>query len=168
MEVAWMWPEGGLKVAIKLAGPEKTLFWKIKPCSRKANTNGGEAYNGVMNYLPLLHFKATVFTCLFAVPSLCAAQTPPAAAGSAIAPIAQPAQPSRGDQVIRKIRIEDAGSRIDEVRVGGQTQSITVQPKTGLNVPAYEIKPSDTGRGAAPSSSNGDTAGSRVWNVLKF
>ncbi len=118
-----------------------------------------------MTHLTFSPFKATVFTCLFAVASLCAAQTPPA---TAVAPIAESAQPSRGDQVIQKIRIEDAGSRIDEVRVGGQTQSITVQPKTGLNVPAYEIKPSDTGRGAAPLSSSGDTAGSRVWNVLKF
>lgn len=74
----------------------------------------------------------------------------------------------RPDQVIQRIRIEDAGSRIDEVRVGGQTQSITVQPKTGINVPAYEIKPSDNARGSAPSSASGDTAGSRVWNVLKF
>ena len=96
-----------------------------------------------------------VFTAALTAASLCSAQTPAAPA-------------SRADQVIQKIRIEDAGSRIDEVRVGGQTQSITVQPKTGVNVPAYEIKPSDSSRGAAPSSANSDTAGSRVWNVLKF
>lgn len=89
--------------------------------------------------------------------------TPPA---QTIAP-AQ-AQAPRTEQVIQRIRIEDAGSRIDEVRVGGQTQSITVQPKTGTNIPAYEIKPSDTANGAAPSPSKGDTSGSRVWNVLKF
>ena len=75
---------------------------------------------------------------------------------------------ARGGQVIQRIRTEDAGSRIDEVRVGGQTQSITVQPKTGVNIPAYEVKPSDTANGAAPSTSKGDTTGSRVWNVLKF
>jgi hypothetical protein len=74
----------------------------------------------------------------------------------------------RPDQTIQRIHHEDAGSRIDEVRVGGQTQSITVQPKTGDNLPAYEVKPSDTARGAAPSTSRSDTTGSRVWNVLKF
>lgn len=74
----------------------------------------------------------------------------------------------RPEQAIERIRTEDAGSRIDEVRVGGETQSIVVQPKTGTSLPAYEVKPSDTARGAAPSTSKGDTTGARVWNVLKF
>ena len=74
----------------------------------------------------------------------------------------------RPEQTIQHIRTEDAGSRIDEVRVGGVTQSIVVQPKTGTDLPAYEVKPSDTARGAAPSTSKGDTTGARVWNVLKF
>ena len=116
-----------------------------------------------MNTPALLSGQLTGLACLFAVSSLCLAQTPAAPASAT-----QTAPATRPDQVIQRIRIEDAGSRIDEVRVGGQTQSITVQPKTGTNVPAYEIKPSDNARGAAPSSSNGDTAGSRVWNVLKF
>lgn len=66
-----------------------------------------------------------------------------------------------------RIRTEDAGSRIDEVRVGGETQSITVQPKTGTRVPAYEILPSNT-KGSAPVGSAGGATGSRVWNVLAF
>ena len=82
---------------------------------------------------------------------------------------AQGALPAeRPEQSIQRIRTEDAGSRIDEVRVGGQTQSITVQPKVGNDLPAYEVKPSNTVPGTAPSSSSGDTTGSRVWNVLKF
>jgi hypothetical protein len=112
--------------------------------------------------------KVTIFSALLASALPCGAQTPFAAPATVPTSAAAAAQPLRAEQVIQKIRIEDAGSRIDELRVGGQTQSITVQPKTGVNVPAYEIKPSDTGRGAAPSTSNGDTAGSRVWNVLKF
>jgi hypothetical protein len=118
-----------------------------------------------MNLPALLQGQVTIFACLVAVAPLCRAQTAstPATVSSTLA-----APASRADQVIQRIRIEDAGTRIDEVRVGGQTQSITVQPKTGIAVPAYEIKPSDNARGAAPSSSNGDTAGSRVWNVLKF
>ncbi len=81
---------------------------------------------------------------------------------------AAPAKTARPDQTIERIRTEDAGTRIDEVRVGGETQSITVQPKTGRNTPAYEVKPADSAKGNAPSPSNGDTNGSRVWNVLKF
>ena len=79
-----------------------------------------------------------------------------------------PVKPARPDKAIQRIRTEDAGTRIDEVRVGGQTQSITVQPKTGPNTPAYEVKPSDSTKGNAPSQSSGDTNGSRVWNLLKF
>ncbi|MBC7611067.1 MAG: hypothetical protein H7228_16110 [Polaromonas sp.] len=75
---------------------------------------------------------------------------------------------SATDQNIERIRTEDAGSRIDELRVGGETQSITVQPKAGSSLPAYEIKPPDSAKGNTPSASSGDTNGARVWNVLKF
>ena len=92
-----------------------------------------------------------------------------AAAQTNSQPRVEPTAPAgRPAQTIERIRIEDAGSRIDELRVGGQTQSITVQPKTGNSTPAYEVKPPDSAKGNAPSQSNGDTNGSRVWNVLKF
>jgi hypothetical protein len=81
---------------------------------------------------------------------------------------APPAASGRPDKAVQRIRIEDAGTRIDEVRVGGETQSITVQPKTGNNVPPYEVKPSDSTKGSAPSTSSNETNGPRVWNVLKF
>lgn len=74
----------------------------------------------------------------------------------------------RPDKAIQLIRTEDAGTRIDEVRVGGETQSITVQPKTGNNLPPYEVRPADSTRGSAPSTSSNETNGPRVWNVLKF
>ena len=74
----------------------------------------------------------------------------------------------RPGKAVQRIRIEDAGTRIDEVRVGGETQSITVQPKTGNNLPPYEVKPSDSTKGSAPSTSSNETNGPRVWNVLKF
>ena len=79
-----------------------------------------------------------------------------------------PATSGRPDKAVQRIRIEDAGTRIDEVRVGGETQSITVQPKTGNKVPPYEVKPSDSTKGSAPSTSSSETNGPRVWNVLKF
>ena len=57
----------------------------------------------------------------------------------------------RKNQKIERIHVEDNGSKVDELRVGGQTQQIVVQPKA--RVPAYEIRPRD---------------GQRVWNVLGF
>lgn len=70
------------------------------------------------------------------------------------------------NQRTERIRVEDGGSRVDELRIGGQTQSITVQPKVG-DLPAYEVQPSD---GVRNRSQNGAeaTTGSRVWNVMKF
>ena len=81
---------------------------------------------------------------------------------------APPATSGRAGKAVQRIRIEDAGTRIDEVRVGGETQSITVQPKTGNKVPPYEVKPSDSTKGSAPSTPSNETVGPRVWNVLKF
>ena len=77
-----------------------------------------------------------------------------------------PITPSRANQTIERIRTEDAGSRIDELRVGGETQSISVQPKTGGA--AYEVNKGEGARGTAPAAASGDTNGARVWNVLKF
>lgn len=71
------------------------------------------------------------------------------------------------EQTLQRIHTEDANARIDEIRVGGETQSITVQPKTNSKLPAYEVKPADSTRTNAPSSTS-DTNGARVWNVLKF
>ncbi len=96
------------------------------------------------------------------------AQTPATTPAAAALPDVPPPAKGRPDKAGQHIRTEDAGTRIDEVRVGGETQSITVQPKTGSNLPAYEVKPSDTARSSSPSTSSGDTNGARVWNVLKF
>ena len=100
------------------------------------------------------------------------AQTAPGpGAAPATTPAVEPASNKPGgrpDRAIERIRTEDAGSRIDELRVGGETQSITVQPKA--NVPAYEVQPSDGARGAAKPSDAGNTGttGSRFWNIFKF
>ena len=68
----------------------------------------------------------------------------------------------RRTQRVEHIRTEDAGSRVDEVRAGGETKSITVQPKA--NVPPYSVQPADTstmGRGEAGPGA----PGRRVWKV---
>ena len=89
-----------------------------------------------------------------------AAQAPAAPATPAIARAQDPAlEPSRSNQTIERIRTEDGGSRIDELRVGGQTQSIVVQPK--LDMPAYEVRPTDMRGGSGQG-------GARVWNFLRF
>lgn len=72
----------------------------------------------------------------------------------------------RRNQRTERIRIEDEGSRVDELRIGGQTQSITVQPKVG-NLPQYEVQPSDGVRNRPRNGAETDT-GSRVWNLKKF
>jgi len=74
----------------------------------------------------------------------------------------------RKNQKVERIRLEDAGSTIEEVRYGGQTQSITVQPKG--NLPEYEISPTDLARSRPADNRDGmgSATGTRVWNVFKF
>ncbi len=72
----------------------------------------------------------------------------------------------RLNQRTQRIQVEDAGSRVDELRIGGQTQNITVQPKTGT-MPEYEVQPSDGVRNR-PRNGAETTTGPRVWNVMKF
>ena len=93
----------------------------------------------------------------------------PASAQTAVTPPAvKPADKPTGrpDRAIERIRTEDAGSRIDELRVGGETQSITVQP--AANVPAYEVRPMDASRAGSGSAADTGSTGSRFWNILKF
>ena len=74
----------------------------------------------------------------------------------------------RANQRTERIQIEDAGSRVDELRVGGQTQAISVQPKAG-NLPGYQVQSPDGARSRAGSNSGAETTTApRVWNVLKF
>ena len=65
----------------------------------------------------------------------------------------QEAADSDKGQRIERIVVEDAGSRIDELHVGGETRSITVQPKASGKLPAYEVRPNN---------------GTRVWNLGRF
>ena len=82
------------------------------------------------------------------------AQTPPPSPAPAAAGAQREALPDpeplsgRSNQRTERIQIEDAGSRVDELRVGGQTQNISVQPKTG-NLPAYEVQSPDGARSRA-------------------
>ena len=125
---------------------------------------GGGAYNRAMRAAPLLLLLA-----LATGPALAqnTSQNPAQAMSSERDKLSNSEQKAgRPDQRIEHIRIEDEGSRIDELRVGGQTQSITVQPKVG-NMPEYEVQPSDGVRNRPRNGAETDT-GSRVWNLKKF
>lgn len=93
---------------------------------------------------PLL-LSTLLLTCL----STSWAQSP--APGTASVEGAQTTARTPIEKRVEQIRIEDAGSRIDELRVGGETKTITVQPKGGM--PAYDVQP---------------TSGERSWKVLGF
>jgi hypothetical protein len=104
--------------------------------------------------------RALILSCAALACSALQAQTPPA-------DTPQPLD-GRRNQKIERIRIEDSGARIDELRVGGQTQSITVQPKA--DVPEYEFQPSDLARSRPADNRDGLSSPSsqRVWNLFKF
>lgn len=102
---------------------------------------------------------------ILAAPVSGRAQTPP--------PVAPPpadaaAAPDATQKKIERIHIEDAGNRIDELRYGGETQSITVKPKSGA--PEYEVVPFDGARQRPQNErdNNPGTSGQRVWKVFGF
>ena len=109
-------------------------------------------YNETMRFTPFplaLSARSLLGTAAAVLMSVMAqAQTP---ASSPPVPAASAAQRAPVEQLTETIRIEDASNRIDEVRVGGETRSITVQPKGGM--PSYQVAPA---------------SGERRWNVLGF
>lgn len=108
-----------------------------------------------------------ILLSLAASPLLAQNTTPSPATGQAQERPQQAAEPADPQQQrVQRIRVEDGGSRVDELRVGGQTQSITVQPKVG-DMPAYEVQPNEGARGRLRNDSS-ETNGARVWNFLKF
>jgi hypothetical protein len=82
-----------------------------------------------------------------------------------VAPVEAPREPGSPRDRIERITHEDRLTRIDEVRVGGQTQSIDVQPKNGA--PAYQIQP-EAGGSTDSSGKRTGNAGRSSWRVLNF
>ncbi len=66
------------------------------------------------------------------------------------------------EQKTERITHEDAGSRIEELRVGGQTRSIEVH--TNTNVPGYRVEPIDPSRAQDGKTGTGKSS----WRVLNF
>ncbi|MFT3954908.1 MAG: hypothetical protein QM722_11135 [Piscinibacter sp.] len=80
---------------------------------------------------------------------------------------AAPAAPSAEPRV-QQIVIEDEGSRIEELRVRGATQRITVKPKVGTTQ-GYEIIVGDGSRDLSDGvNTSRGAAGKRVWHLLSF
>lgn len=96
--------------------------------------------------------QALLLTLSLTFSGACLAQTVATAPVDATR-VTQLASPAGGaiEKRTEHIRVEDAGARIDELRVGGETQSITVQPKGRM--PTYQITPG---------------SGERSWKILNF
>lgn len=90
------------------------------------------------------------------------AQTPPP-------PVATPASPAPAaalEQRTERITHHDAGSRIEELRIGGQTRSIDVE--TNSSVPGYQVQPLDAAQPDASTGQPAGKAGKSSWRVLSF
>ena len=91
-----------------------------------------------------------LFTLL---PSLAAAQAAPRTDGSV-------------ERRIERIRIDDRALTVEELRHGGETQSIVVTPR---ELPAYEIQTSDGARSRQFARDGlSEAKGARVWNLIRF
>ncbi|MEJ7929752.1 hypothetical protein WG922_07180 [Ramlibacter sp. AN1015] len=108
---------------------------------------------------PLLFLGAALSAGLVAAQAPLAPSTPPAQ---------REALEPRTNQKVERFQHEDAANRIDELRYGGQTQRITVQPKGGM--PEYEVQSDPAARGRPADTRDGPSsaAGQRKWNVLRF
>lgn len=83
--------------------------------------------------------------------------------------VAAPAAPTLpGEPNVKHIVIEDEGSKIEELRVRGQTQRVVVTPKVGTRVP-YEIIISPGARDPFEGTRSAQGAsGKTVWQLMKF
>jgi starvation-inducible outer membrane lipoprotein len=63
------------------------------------------------------------------------------------------------DKRIERIQHQDTGVRIQELRVGGQTESIDVQPSSGA--PAYQVGP-------AQNTAKPPQEGRSFWRLFEF
>jgi len=118
--------------------------------------------------------RLLLLACLLAVPGLPWAQntnmnvSEPAPNMGVLLSENEQSQDTPAGQRVERLHHEDTGAVIDEVRRGGQSQSIAVQPRA--NVPGYEISPTDLARSRPADHRDGLGAarGTRMWNLLRF
>jgi hypothetical protein len=93
-----------------------------------------------------------------------AALTACCAATAAEAPAARP--PAPAEPVVQRSVTEDDAVRIEELRVRGETQTITVTNKQrALRGTQYEVVPPS---GARDPSQKGQSNGQRVWRLFEY
>ena len=111
-----------------------------------------------------LYFRAVLATVGWGLAAAVSAQpAPPASAPT----VRDETVLDRRTQRVEHIRTEDAGTRVDEVRSGGETKSIQVQPKAA--VLAYEERPADaSGPGANHRDAGPGAAGARVRQLMFY
>ncbi len=88
--------------------------------------------------------------------------------GAPLVESADPNRPRAGEPAVQRTVIEDRLSKVEELRVRGQLQKVTVDNKG--RAPNYEVLTHDGARDVADGGivGLGGAAGKRVWNVLRF
>ncbi len=87
--------------------------------------------------------------------------------GAAIAAADRAADKVANEPNVKRTVIDDGRARIEELRVRGQLQKVTVLPKDGA--PGYEIIVGDGSRDLSPGvNTSRGASGQRVWNVFRF
>jgi hypothetical protein len=104
-------------------------------------------------------------------PSPTATPSAPVTLQAPTTPLAESPEVDRqraGEPAIQRTVIEDRLSRVEELRVRGQLQKVTVDNKG--RAPNYEVLTHDGARDIADGGivGLGGAAGKRVWNVLRF
>ncbi|MEJ6005557.1 hypothetical protein WG899_08370 [Paucibacter sp. AS339] len=120
---------------------------------------------------PLLHTPLCRFsTLLLTLLASAAVQAADSAAETSAEKTAKTELVAAGvpDAQVKESVIEDDSTRIEELRVRGHTQKVTVQPKNS-KLPSYEIIMGDGSRDLSPGAgTTRGAAGRRVWSVLNF
>ncbi len=96
--------------------------------------------------------------------ALGAVQAQPAPAPASLPPAAAASAAALADTGLQKRVIEDDAVRIEEIRLRGQPQRITVQSKL-RGAKAYEIL---VGPGGKDPSQNHGAANQRAWSLFDF
>jgi hypothetical protein len=77
------------------------------------------------------------------------------------------ADKAANEPVVKRTVIDDKHTHIEELRVRGQLQKVTVAPKDGA--PGYEVLTDSGSRDLSTGATNSRGAtGQRVWNLLHF
>lgn len=95
-----------------------------------------------------------------------APKAPPATPQSQ-ASTTQPALITPPEPKVERIVLEDDSTRIEELKVRGQTQTAKVTPKDS-KLPSYEIILPDGSRDMSSGSTTRGAAGKRVWKLFSF